>query len=372
MARSLPEPPRFGIEEEYLLLDAQTGLPCDRVDDIIAEIPGQLAEHEFFHSQLETATPVCTRAAEAFDALSGFRTAAAQAADGLGVVVAGTGLPPLGGDVAGTRVAHPRYAEIEQTMRGMVTRYYSTGTHVHIEIPSRQAGVDAMARIAPWSPVLVALTANSPLWMGEDTGYADWRYMSMQQWATAGYPPRFESVGEYDGVVGDLVRSGALLDGGLVNWSIRLSEKYPTVEARLADAQLDPRDAVAYGTLFRALVARALRDAEAGLPIPEWQRDVVRGAHWVAARNGLGSVLVDPLTGDPRPAFETIERLLEYVAAELEHAGDRARVEAFIERRRADGGASELQRARWKAQGIAGLLELYRAGHETSESAGPA
>ncbi|MEJ6490637.1 YbdK family carboxylate-amine ligase [Leucobacter sp. USCH14] len=364
MARSLPAPPRFGIEEEYLLLDAVTGLPCDRVDDIIAAIPGQLAEHEFFHSQLETATPVCEGATEALEALSGFRSAAARAADGLGVVVAGTGLPPLGGDIAGTRVANPRYTEIQQTMRGMVTRYYSTGTHVHIEIPSREAGVDAMARIAPWSPALVALTANSPLWMGEDTGYADWRYMSMQQWATAGYPPRFESVAEYDGVIADLVRSGALLDGGLVNWSIRLSEKYPTIEARLADAQLDPRDAVAYGTLFRGLVARALRDAEAGTPAPVWQRDVVRGAHWVAARNGLGSVLVDPASGDPRPAFETIERLVEHVADELEHAGDLDDVRALVERRRSDGGAAEVQRERWRTGGITGLLELYRAGHE--------
>ncbi|KTR85596.1 carboxylate-amine ligase [Leucobacter chromiiresistens] len=363
MARSLPAPPRFGIEEEYLLLDAETGLPCDRVDDIIAAIPGHLAEHEFFHSQLETATPICERAPEALAALSGFRSAAARAADGLGVVVAGTGLPPVGGDIAGTRVANPRYDEIEQTMRGMVTRYYSTGTHVHIEIPSREAGVEAMARIAPWSPVLVALTANSPLWMGEDTGYADWRYMSMQQWATAGYPPRFESVAEYDGVIDDLVRSGALLDGGLVNWSIRLSEKYPTIEARLADAQLDPRDAVAYGLLFRALVARALRDTADGAASSPWQRDVVRGAHWVAARNGLGSTLVDPQRGEPAPAFDAVDRLVEHVSEELAHAGDLDEVHAFVERRRRDGGAAEVQRTLWRTGGIAGLLELYRSGH---------
>lgn len=363
MAESLSAPPRFGIEEEYLLLDAQTGLPCDRVDDIIAAIPEHLAEHEFFHSQLETATPICVRAGEAFDALTAFRFAAAEAADDLGVVVAGTGLPPLGGDQLGNRVAKQRYADIEQAMRGMVTRYYSTGTHVHVEVPSREAGVDAISRIAPWSPALVALTANSPLWLGEETGYADWRYMSMQQWATAGYPPRFENVAEYDSVVADLVRSGALLDGGLVNWSIRLSEKYPTIEARLADAQLDARDAVAYGLLFRALTARALRDDASGIERPEWHRDVVRGAHWVAARNGLDSVLVDPRTGDPRPAFAVIDALIEHVSDELAQADDLDTVRDFVERRRSNGGAAQQQLERWRAGGITSLLELYRAGH---------
>lgn len=363
MPDSLPASPRFGIEEEYLLLDAETGLPSDRVDEIIAAIPGHPAEHEYFRSQLETATPVCVRADEAYDALSAFRHAAAGAGDELGVVLAGTGLPPLGGDQMGRRVATQRYADIEQAMRGMVTRYYSTGTHVHVEVPSREAGVTALARIAPWSPVLVALTANSPLWVGEETGYADWRYMSMQQWATAGYPPRFENVAEYDGVVADLVRSGALLDGGLVNWSIRLSEKYPTVEARLADAQLDPRDAVAYGLLFRALVARVMRDSAMGVESPMWQRDVVRGAHWLAARNGLSAELVDPLSGNPLPAFDTVDRLVNFVSDELTNAGDLGIVRDFIERRKADGGPAQVQVQRWRSGGIAALLDLYRSGH---------
>ncbi|WP_336661041.1 carboxylate-amine ligase [Leucobacter sp. USHLN153] len=363
MGASAPAAPRFGIEEEYLLLDSETGMPRDVVDEIIAALPGRLAEHEYFHSQLETATPVCTTGAEARDALGGFRSAAAEAGDQLGVVLAGTGLPPVGGDQPGKRVENSRYREIEQTMRGMVTRYYSTGTHVHVEMPSREHGVDAMARFARWSPALVALTANSPVWLGEESGYADWRFMSIQQWATAGFPPRFEDAAEYDRIVSDLVRSGALLDRGLVNWSIRLSEKYPTIELRLADAQLSAEDAVAYGLLARAIASRGLREFELGHPAPKWQRDALRGAHWVAARNGLSSVLVDPDSGDPRPAFEVVDALLEYTADELDHAGDLAAVTAFVDRLRSDGGPAERQLAEWRRGRTAALLSLYRNGH---------
>src|SRR5699024_147395 len=137
--------------------------------------------------------------------------------------------------------------------------------------PSRDAGVEVATRIARWSPVLVALTANSPLWFGEDSGYASWRYLQLQHWPSAGYPPAFADAAEYDAVVDGLVRSGSLMDRSLVNWSIRLSEKFPTVELRTADAQLSSDDAVVFGLLVRALVHRALDDRDAGRPVRDVQ-----------------------------------------------------------------------------------------------------
>lgn len=355
-----PRAPTFGVEEEYLLLDAATGLPADAAVDLIDDLDGLRAEHEFFHSQLETATPVCSEAADALDSLAEFRAAASAAAERRGLVLAGTGLPPIGGEIRGTVTAKDRYQQIAGRMRGMVHRYYSTGTHVHVAVPSRDAGIDAISRIAPWSPVLVALTANSPLWLGDDSGYASWRYLSIQQWPTSGFPPRFADAAEYDRVVGELVRTGALVDAALVNWSIRLSDRFPTIEIRTADAQLGHVDAVAFGLLFRALVTRALREGAAGAPIAPVQPDVLRGAHWLAARNGLGDTLADPATGEPVPAFDGVGALLAHVADDLLASGDHGIVTDWIERRRADGGAAELQRSAWASGGIAGLLELFR------------
>ncbi len=364
MAADTHAPPRFGVEEEYLLLDAQTGLPRDGADGMIAALPGLRAEHEYFHSQLETATPPCSAAAEAFDSLAEFRTAASRAATEQGLVLAGTGLPPLGGDAAGRVTDNERYRDIDRTMRGMVHRYYSTGTHVHVEVPSRDAGVEVFARIARWSPALVALTSNSPLWLGDDSGYASWRYLQLQQWPSSGYPPHFADAAAYDDVVQQLVRAGALLDTALVNWSIRLSERFPTIELRTADAQLGSGDAVGFALVFRALVDRALREREAGVPVPEQQRDVLRGAHWLAARNGLSSDLVDPASGSPKPAFDVIDDLVEHVADSLDAAGDLGHVQRLVERRRADGGAAALQLRAWSAGGIGALLDLYRDASE--------
>ncbi|MFA5607364.1 MAG: glutamate--cysteine ligase [Leucobacter sp.] len=355
-------PPRFGVEEEYLLLDADTGLPRDGADAMISSLTGLRAEHEFFHNQLETATPVCGSAGEAFASLGEFRAAAAAAAAEHGLVLAGTGLPPVGGDLVGRVTDNERYRGIHREMRAMVHRYHSTGTHVHVEVPSRDAGVEVFARIAPWSPALLALTANSPIWLGTDSGYASWRYLQLQQWPSSGYPPALRDAAEYDAIVDGLVRAGALLDKALVNWSIRLSEKFPTVELRTADAQLTSGEAVVFGLLLRALVHTALGERERGVPLRAAQPDLLRGVHWVAARNGVDSELVDPLTGAPAPAFDVVGSLVDHLAPSLEATGDLMHVERFIARRREDGGGARLQRRAWTDGGIAGLLDLYRQG----------
>lgn len=352
--------PRFGVEEEYLLLDAETGLPRDGADELIAALPGLRAEHEFFHSQLETATPVCRHASEAFDSLTEFRAAASAAASAHGLVLAGTGLPPIGAEEPGRVTGNPRYGKIQSEMREMVKRYYSTGTHVHVEVPSRDVGVDVFPRIARWSPVLVALTANSPIWLGADSGYASWRYLQLQQWSSSGYPPRFADAAEYERVVDGLVQTGALFDRALVNWSVRLSEKFPTIELRTADAQLNSDDAVAFALILRALVHHAIAEGESGAPSPVLQPDLLRGAHWVAARNGLGSELADAESGASRPAFDLVDELVARITPSLEATGDAEHVARFVARRRADGGPAARQSRAWRDGGIAALLELYR------------
>lgn len=356
----------FGVEEEYLLLDASTGCPTDRAAELIGAVPqlGDRAEREFFSSQLETATPVCHEAAEAEEALSAFRSVVSRAAGERGIVLAGSGLPPVGGDEAGTVTPKARYRRIDAELRNASSYQYVTGTHVHVEIPSPDAGVEALARLARWAPVLLALTANSPLWCGEETGFACWRQIMNRSWPVTGYPPEFASGDDYAASVEQLVTSGILIDPGIVTWEARLSQNYPTLELRIADAQLEARDAVAFGVLVRALVDHGLREAEAGEPRPRIAPGLVDGAIWIAARNGLSGELVDPLGGVSVPAFELVERAVETAAPELRRFGDLERVEGLIERRRR-GSPAQQQLERFREGGIAGLLGLYRDGSES-------
>lgn len=354
----------FGVEEEYLLLDLESGRPADRAAEIIRQLPRhrERADREFFSSQLETATAVCLHAAEAEAALRDFRTTASRAAASHGVVLAGTGLPPVGGDAVGTVTPKPRYREIEAEVRSVAEHQYVTGTHVHVAVPSRDAGVDVIARLARWAPALIALTANSPLWCGKPTGFASWRHIKSLAWPLSGYPPEFRDGADYSRAIDQLVASGILVDPGLVTWVARLSEQYPTIELRIADAQLDASDAVAFAVLVRALVETAL--AEGGSERPRLAQGVLNGAIWMAARNGLESELVDPLLADPLPAFELVERMVASVRPALLRFGDVDRVEGYVERLRKSGSPAQQQLRRFTSLGIDGVLDLYRAGSE--------
>lgn len=358
------EPRTFGVEEEYQLLDAGTGAPVTVAAELIEATPEALrpqAHREYFSSQLETSTPICREAGEAEAALAGFRESLAGIAAARGVLLAGTGLPPVGGEVVGTVTPKPRYQHIEAEMRGVGWHQYATGMHVHVAVPSPDAGIDVVARMARWAPALLAMTANSPLWCGAPTGFASWRHIMARDWPAAGYP-EFEDAADYTRAVAHLVDTGIVPDEAMLSWVIRLSAVYPTVELRISDVQLTAGDAVAYATIVRALVDRALSDAEQGLPRPRYTTGVVNGATWLAARDGLGSALIDPLRAEALPAFECIDRMLGTVEAELDRFGDRARVDAYVRALRERGDPAGRQLAAFADDGVDGVLALYRSG----------
>lgn len=357
-------PRSFGVEEEYLLLDAVTAQPDDRAALLVRDLAehGRTADREFLSSQLETATPICYEAAEAEAALSAFRTSVARAAADHSVIVAGTGLPPVGGDRVGTVTPKPRYRAIEAEMRDAAAHQYATGLHVHVEVPSRDAGVDVLARLARWAPALLAMTANSPIWCGAPTGFASWRHLMSLLWPVSSYPPPFADDAEYSRTIEHLVSSGVLIDTGLLTWSARLSEHFPTVEVRIADAQLEARDSVAFAALVRALVDRCLTDAREHTERPALSPVIVNGAVWMAARDGLSATLVDPLTERARPAFTLVEHMVQSVEPELDRFGDLALVHGYVERLRRDGDPAHRQLTRYREAGVSGLLGLYREG----------
>lgn len=352
----------FGIEEEYLLLDASSGAPINRASEILAMTAdlGEQMDREYFSSQLETATPVCREAGEALHTLVDVRGAFAAAATSRGVVLAGTGLPPIGGDTAGTVTPKDRYRLIEAQYRAAARHQYATGTHVHVEIPSPEAGIEVLNRLARWAPTLLAISANSPLWCGQPTGFSSWRHVSGMTWPVAGYPLGFESEAEYRRSVEQLIDTGIVPDSGLLTWVARLSERYPTIELRIADAQLEAADAVAFAMIVRALVDRALEEAEAGRERPRYASAMVNGATWLAARDGVSDQLIDPLTATALPAFDLIAIMLNTIEAQLDRSGDRGMIDDYVSKLREQGNPASRQSHRFGVSGVRGLLDLYR------------
>ncbi len=338
-----------GVEEELLLFDERTGRPAP-VGHAIAqdaeatpEGEPQAVDHEFKLEQVETATEPTRDLDELRSGLVSRRAEVVERAGRERAVAAAIATNPL--PLVPTLTPRERYVRMQAAF-GLVARQELTcGMHVHVSVGSPDEGVAALDRIRPWLPVLLALSASSPYWQGEDTGLASFRSAVWSIWPTAGPTELFGDATRYAAVVGDLVASGAALDPKMVYFDARLSTTYPTVELRVPDVCTDVDAAVAVAGLARALVDRAVADWHDGRPAPGHPRAVVRAAGWVAARHGLSGHLLDGRTLKPVSAAAALRGLLDHAGDALAAHGDLDRVRETVERICAEGTSAQRQRA---------------------------
>ena len=218
------------------------------------------------------------------------------------------------------------------------------GYHVHVQVDSDEEGVAVLDRIRPWLPSLMALSANSPLWGGRDTGYSSYRYQAWSRWPSAGPYDIFGSAESYHQTVRSLVSTGVLLDPGMVYFDARLCDRYPTVEVRVADVCMSADHAVAVAGLVRALVETAAQDWRDGVAPEPIQTPALRLAMWSASRYGLEHTLVNPILGEPCAARVAIDALLAHVEPALMHAGDLTRISDMVDEVFAGGTGAQRQR----------------------------
>lgn len=360
-----------GVEEEYQVLDARTGALASRGAEVLARAQRLLAgcagavQGELPLSQVECATSVCTELADVTEELEALRRTFATAADGAGCVIAASSTPPLGkaADQA-TDTTDERYEQLRADAALLVDEQFIAGMHVHVGMADRERGVAVLDRTRPWLPVLVALSANSPYWLGTDTGYASYRTVHWGRWPVSGPPPQFGTAQRYDALYAQLLGTGAIRDPGHLYWQARLSARHPTVEFRAADVLVDPADAATLAGLHRALAARALADLDAGLPVPDVSDAVLRAASWQAARYGMTADLVVPGTCERRPAGDVARQLVEHVGVHL--AEDADRVGELVQRMSEGGTGAERQRDAYARGGFPAVIELIITGvHST-------
>ncbi|GAB2586141.1 putative glutamate--cysteine ligase 2 [Paractinoplanes abujensis] len=340
----------LGVEEEFLLLDPHTGENAPLAEKVAAELPADLRRRyrrEFRPSMVELVTDVCTGLGELREQLLTARRTTAGLATAAGASLAAVGATP---------VAESQREPADDTRFRKIVDHYGPiardpavcGCHVHVGIPTVELAVEVCTRLRGSLPMLQALAANSPRCEGADTGYASWRSIQLERWPSMGPWPHVRSVADYDRIIRTLIASGEMMDESMIFYYSRPSANFPTVEIRVADVCLTADDTVLVAALARGLIGAAIADAEAGRPAPEIPDVVLHGAHWNAARDGLGGTLLDPVAGQARPAWDMIGDLLDRVAPVLREHGDLTFVEAGLDRVRREGTGADRQR-RWPA-----------------------
>ncbi|MEV8155587.1 glutamate--cysteine ligase [Streptomyces fradiae] len=337
-----------GVEEELLLVDRENGEPRALSHAVLAAASRdprgneEVFESELQRQQLEYATSPRTDMGDLAEEIRRWRAEAARHAEGVDASVAALATSPL--EVSPTLGTDERHLWLQEHF-GLTTQEQLTcGCHVHVSVESDEEGVAVLDRIRPWLPVVLALSANSPFWQGEDSGYASYRNRVWGRWPSAGPVEVFGSADRYHQQVADMIASGALLDEGMVYFDARLSKAYPTVEIRVADVCLDASTTVLLATLLRGLVDTAAREWRDGVPPTRHGVALLRLATWRAARSGLEGELIHPETMRPAPAEAVVRALFDHVREALDANGDTAGAQKALAELLDGGNGARVQR----------------------------
>ena len=334
----------LGAEEELQLVDPRSGFLAPSAPRLLGRLSDDVFGFELQRSTVETRTAVHTSLTTLGEEVMSRRQTLITAAQEAGLAVAAVGIVPAAGNGDFELTNTGRFSRMQDDYRILVKEHLICGLQIHVGVADRDLAVRLSQRLRSVTPVLLALSASSPFWRGEDTGYASMRTMIWQRWPTTGDFGPVETADDYDRLLARLIATGVITDTKMSYWDVRPGHDYPTVELRVCDACPLLDDALLIAGLFRAAVEReAQRDAR-GVPLPGAPGPLHRAAMWRAARSGLSGELVCETDPWRRPAREVVRSLVNDLRPQLENCGDWSTVFELCEATLARGSSADRQR----------------------------
>ncbi len=344
----------IGVEEEYQIVDPATRHLRQRAGRVLHDAQGAIGDevtNELFLSQIEVGTPVCLTLAEVRAELIRLRRAVIEAAEHQGCRIGAAGTHPFSKWQDQAVTPKDRYETILSDFQQLTREQIIFGCHVHVGIDDRDEAIRVMNRARRWLAPILALSANSPFWLGLDTGYSSYRTVMFERFPMAGIPKELKSRAEYDDLVDDLVSVGSIEDASKIYWDIRPSSHFETLEFRVADVCQSVDEAVMVAGLCRALAVACLDAEELDAPENRIRDELLRAAKWRAARFGLDGELIDLRARKLVPASRMVESMLDFLRPSLESLDEWEEVSGLVRRTLADGNGAMRQREIYRKSG---------------------
>jgi glutamate---cysteine ligase / carboxylate-amine ligase len=349
-------PYTIGIEEELMILDAQTLELSNSIETMLeaaSEADGQV-KPELMESVLEVATTPCRNTREAGAELRGLRARVSELAAERGLAIGSAGTHPFAMWEDQRIVARPRYRDLVAALRFVARQELIFGVHVHVGIDDPDKAIHVANGMRVHVPMLLALSANSPFWRADATGLLSTRTPIFRAFPRVGIPPRYDDFDDYSRRVAFMVESRAIEDYTYLWYDVRPHPNFGTVEVRAMDAQTRVDHTLAIAALVQCLVKELCEHFEAGKRLSHYPYEMLDENKWLAARHGLDGELVDLPKTNRVATRELVRRVRKRVqphAEELDCADDLAGLDDLLER----------------GNGAARQVVVYEANHDLRE-----
>ncbi|KAA9158424.1 glutamate--cysteine ligase [Amycolatopsis acidicola] len=305
-----------GAEWELALVDRRSGELRSVAEQILEAVRDGREEHpkikqELLLNTIEIITGVCRTVGEATADLAGSLDEVHAVTDPLGVELCCAGTHPFSSWYQQKVTDKARYQKLIERTRWWGRQMLIYGVHVHVGLDHRDKVLPVLDALLNYAPHLQALSASSPYWGAEDTGYASNRALMFQQLPTAGLPFQFREWAELEGYVDDMFKTGVIDAFSEIRWDIRPAPHFGTIEMRVCDGLPTLEEVGTIAALTQCLVddfSERLDNGEQLPTLPPWH---VQENKWRAARYGLDAIIILNAAGDERLVTDDLADLLE-------------------------------------------------------------
>jgi glutamate---cysteine ligase / carboxylate-amine ligase len=340
----------LGIEEEFAIIDPETRELRSHIQEILEGGKVTLKEQikpEMHQSVVELGTEICQSIGDARTHVAELRSKLADLAGRCGLQIASVGTHPFSHWRDQLITEGERYQEILKDMQSLARANLIFGLHVHVGIPNRDSAIHVMNQVRYFVPHIYALSANSPFWVGQDTGLRGYRLKVFERFPRTGIPDSFESLSEYEDFCKLLIKTRCIDNPKKIWWDIRLHPFFDTLEMRMCDAQSRVSDTLAIAALIQAVTAKLFKLLRRNTTFRVYRRRLLDENRWRAIRYGINGKLIDFGIEAEVETRSLINELLEFVSTEVDELGSKQEM-AHIERILREGTGADRQLAVWE------------------------
>lgn len=336
----------LGIEEEYQTIDPETRDLRSHIDaEIISKGKTLLKEAvkaEMHQSVVEIGTGVCKTIQEAAAQLKDLRTQICHLARQNGLHLAAAGTHPFADWRKQEIYPDDRYHTIVQDLKMVARANLIFGLHVHVGVEDRETAIHLMNAARYFLPHILALSTNSPFWLGMDTGLKSYRCKVFDKFPRTNIPDYFPSYGEYERFVSLLVKTNCIDNAKKIWWDIRPHPNFPTLEFRICDVPMRADETIAIAALIQATIAKLYKLHAANQGFRLYRRALIMENKWRASRYGLDGKIVDFGKEKEVPVRDLIAEYLHFVDDVVDELGSRQEI-GYIRRILDEGTGADRQ-----------------------------
>ena len=319
----------LGVEEEFQIIDPETRELRSHVQEILEEGRRVLKERvkpEMHQSVIELGTGICRDIAEVRRDVAEMRAEIIRLAERSGTRVAAAGTHPFSNWADQKIFPDPRYDQVVEEMQLLARANLIFGLHVHVGIADRALAIQILNEACYFLPHLLALSTNSPFWLGRNSGLKSFRTKVFDRFPRTSIPEYFESAAEFDEFVRILVQTHCIDNGKKIWWDVRPHPFFETIEFRVCDIPMRLDETVTLAALIQAICAKLYKLRMQNLGWRRYRRAFLLENKWRAARYGIEGKLIDFGKETEVPFRDLMAEMLEFVDDVVDELGSRHEV----------------------------------------------